>query len=218
MSMKPHYSALIASVVALMSGASSIAMAQNAINLANSDSAFIDGRTLTIVHGKAKGDSTAEIRRLGAKELGPATLIIRSGDKLYIASDVPSGAIVYATDPGRVTTGYAPAAVPSYAVDPRRAAPAYDPSAVSSYAVDPRRVTTGYAPAAVSSYAVDPRRAAPGYDPSAVSSYAVDSARDVAHYAADPAGARVVINDPDYVYYRLKKAFEENWAPVASKP
>ena len=38
-------------------------------------------------------------------------------------------------------------------------------------------------------------------------------------YAVDPTGQRRVgsINDPDYVYYRTKKAFEDTWTPKETK-
>jgi hypothetical protein len=188
----------VSGAIALMSGASPVAIAQsqNASGIANNDSIFIDGRSLTISRGKSKGDSAAEIKRLGAKEMGPATLIIRSGDKLFVADLQPPGATttsynpsaVHALDPHRVTTGYNPSAV--HAVDPHRVTTGYNPSAV--HAVDPHRVT-GYNPSAV--HAVDPHR---GYNPSAV-------------HAVDPSGVRILVNDPEYVHYKLKKAFEDNW-------
>jgi hypothetical protein len=171
----------VSGAIALMSGASPVAIAQsqNASGIANNDSIFIDGRSLTISRGKSKGDSAAEIKRLGAKEMGPATLIIRSGDKLFVADLQP---------PGATTTSYNPSAV--HALDPHRVTTGYNPSAV--HAVDPHRVT-GYNPSAV--HAVDPHR---GYNPSAV-------------HAVDPSGVRILVNDPEYVHYKLKKAFEDNW-------
>jgi hypothetical protein len=220
----------VSGAIALMSGASPVAIAQsqNASGIANNDSIFIDGRSLTISRGKSKGDSAAEIKRLGAKEMGPATLIIRSGDKLFVADLQPPGATttsynpsaVHALDPHRVTTGYNPSAV--HAVDPHRVTTGYNPSAV--HAVDPHRVTgynpsavhavdphrvTGYNPSAV--HAVDPHRVT-GYNPSAV--HAVDPHRGYnpsAVHAVDPSGVRILVNDPEYVHYKLKKAFEDNW-------
>jgi hypothetical protein len=262
----------VSGAIALMSGASPVAIAQsqNASGIANNDSIFIDGRSLTISRGKSKGDSAAEIKRLGAKEMGPATLIIRSGDKLFVADLQPPGATttsynpsaVHALDPHRVTTGYNPSAV--HAVDPHRVTTGYNPSAV--HAVDPHRVTgynpsavhavdphrvTGYNPSAVHAvdphrgynpsavHAVDPHR---GYNPSAVHAvdphrgynpsavHAVDPHRVTGYnpsavhavdphrgynpsavHAVDPSGVRILVNDPEYVHYKLKKAFEDNW-------
>jgi len=65
------------------------ARAQDAIgNIADNDSIFIDGRTFRIMAGKAPGDAAAQIKSLNARELGPGTIIFRSGEKLYIA-DAP---------------------------------------------------------------------------------------------------------------------------------
>src|SRR5262249_188338 len=52
--------------------------------LANNDSIFIDGKTFEIVGGKGRGDVAAQMRALGARELGGGAIIFRSGDKLYI--------------------------------------------------------------------------------------------------------------------------------------
>jgi hypothetical protein len=69
-------------VGAAMSGA---ARAQNPLgNLSNNDSVFIDGKTFQILGGKSKGDVAAQIKGLGARELGGGAIIFRSGDKLYI--------------------------------------------------------------------------------------------------------------------------------------
>jgi hypothetical protein len=59
------------------------------------DSIFVDGKTFTVVHGKARGDVSGQIKALGARDLGPGAVIFRSGDKLYIVDAplaVPSGA------------------------------------------------------------------------------------------------------------------------------
>src|SRR5262245_8617343 len=52
-------------------------------NIPNNASIFIDGRTFEVLGGKSKGDVAAQIKTLGARELGSA-IIFRSGDKLYI--------------------------------------------------------------------------------------------------------------------------------------
>ena len=53
-------------------------------NIANGASIFIDGKTFEITPGKARGDVSAQIKSLGARELGPGVIVFRSGDKLYI--------------------------------------------------------------------------------------------------------------------------------------
>jgi putative metallopeptidase DUF4344 len=61
-------------------------------SIANNDSIFIDGKTFEIRPGK---DTAAQIKVPGARELGPGTIIFRSGDKLYIvdapAQESPAG-------------------------------------------------------------------------------------------------------------------------------
>jgi hypothetical protein len=73
-------------VLACGAWTSTAARAQDAIgNIADNDSIFIDGRAFRIMAGKAPGDAAAQIKSLSARELGPGTIIFRSGDKLYIA-------------------------------------------------------------------------------------------------------------------------------------
>ena len=69
---------------------SSVANAQNVSKevvgeLANNEGYFVDGTNFKIVHGTAKGDVSAAIAKLNAKEAGPGVIVFRSGDKLYIA-------------------------------------------------------------------------------------------------------------------------------------
>jgi hypothetical protein len=57
--------------------------------LAPGEGIFVDGKTFKIARGKAKGDPAEQVARLGAKEIGPGTIIFRSGDKLYIVGATP---------------------------------------------------------------------------------------------------------------------------------
>ena len=194
--------------IALISSVSSAAMAQSQgpISIANNDSLFIDGTKHTITQGKAKGDISAELKKLGARELGPAALIIRHGDKLYLANNPYVTNTAHMVDPGLATwqavdparnQSYAadPARNQSYAVDPARSQSQYavDPARNQSYAVDPARSQSQYAvdPARnQSQYAVDPARGVSVYiyavDPARNQSYAIDPARNQS-YAMDPA-------------------------------
>ena len=93
--MKSHRAAsslaLVAAVVGLVSLSTRPAMAQSQQTqgaIADNDSILIDGKTFNVIVGKAKGDSAAQIRALGARDLGPGALIFRSGEKLYIV-DAP---------------------------------------------------------------------------------------------------------------------------------
>jgi len=82
---------LVATVVGLVSGFPTLAPAQTQSalgTLADSDSIFVDGETFKIVLGKAKGDPSAQITALGARDLGPGAIIFRSNGRLYIV-DAP---------------------------------------------------------------------------------------------------------------------------------
>jgi len=69
---------------AAMSGA---ARAQDSRGtIASNGGIFIDAKTFEILDGKATGDVAAQIRNLGARELGGGAIIFRYGDKLYIAA------------------------------------------------------------------------------------------------------------------------------------
>src|SRR5262245_51120014 len=101
---------------------SNLAMAQSQplppAVVADNDSIYIDGKTFSITPGRAKGDTSAQIEALGARDLGPGAIIFRSGEKLYIVAApvlVPStrnqaGQNVYAPSendrPNRVTIEY----------------------------------------------------------------------------------------------------------------
>jgi hypothetical protein len=83
--------AFITTLVWLLSVFSSLATAQSQPipgTIANNDSIFVDGKTFTITPGKAKGDPSAQMKSLGARDLGPGAIIFRSGEKLYIV-DAP---------------------------------------------------------------------------------------------------------------------------------
>src|SRR5258706_599694 len=124
------------------------AHAQQTILIPDNDSVYVDAKSFQVVPGKGKGDAGAQIKDLAARELGPGAIIIRSGNKLYIAE-------------GQTLRGV----VTGYAYDPRQ----YNPS------------LTGGGSA--------------GYN-SMLMQFAYD---------------------PDYVQYKLKKAFEENWIPASTK-
>src|SRR5262249_12725229 len=90
---------LLAITIGLASTVSTIAMAQEPKvigSLANNDGIFIDGRTFIIVPGRPKAGT--DIRKLGARELGPGAIMFRFEDKLYIA-DAAEPIIGYVTDP-----------------------------------------------------------------------------------------------------------------------
>ena len=64
-----------AAAVLLSAGVHSLASGQAASQdvigeLADNQGIFVDGKTFKIVRGAAKGDPTAEIAKMGAKEIG----------------------------------------------------------------------------------------------------------------------------------------------------
>jgi hypothetical protein len=64
--------------------------------LASNEGIFVDGKTFKIAKGKSKGDPSAQIAKLGAKEVGPGAIIFRYRDKLYTVEGTPPGANVQA--------------------------------------------------------------------------------------------------------------------------
>ena len=84
----------IGAIVGIASIVSNLAVAQSQTlppaTIADNDSIYIDGKTFAITPGRAKGDTSAQIEALGARDLGPGAIIFRSGEKLYmVAAPVP---------------------------------------------------------------------------------------------------------------------------------
>ena len=119
---------LIGAMVGLASGFSVLteAQSQSAVGtIADNDSIFVDGKTFEVTPGKAKGDLSAQIKALGARDLGPGAVIFRSGGKLYIldaplllSSRDPAGRNVYVdaeeARPNRIRIKYEPPKDPKY--------------------------------------------------------------------------------------------------------
>ena len=186
---------LAAAAVAVMPSASG-AWAQDALSIANNDSVNIDATTFKVAPGNAKGDLSAQINKLVARELGAGAIVFRASDRLYIIEADANLKMVLAYDPAR-----------PYAYDPGDARRfMYDQHS------DPRR------------FAVDPARPY-AYDPGDARRFAVDpnDRRCTAAYQNDPrcppindSNGAIYVNDPDYAQYRLKKAFDENWAATST--
>src|SRR5215472_8007798 len=90
------YTALIAgvAVTALATGVGTFALAQQPSGdvigeLSNNEGIFVDGKTFKIARGKAKGDPSAQIAKMGAKEVGPGAIVFRYNDKLYLVEGTP---------------------------------------------------------------------------------------------------------------------------------
>lgn len=64
--------------------------ADNSIGqLASNEGIYVDMKDFKITKGAAKGDPTAQIAKLGAKEITDGAIIFRSGAKLYIVDGRP---------------------------------------------------------------------------------------------------------------------------------
>ncbi len=235
-------SVLIVGGLSGLASSSAISDTQGGLNIANNDSVYVDGKSFQVIPGKAKGDAATQIKNLAARDLGPAAIIIRSGNKLYIADAQGqmarppvqvAAATDYAYDPkgyyrpnlvGAGSSGYNDSVATDYAYDPRGYKPALigggsvgdNHQVATDYAYDPRSYnptlagggSAGYNTHVVTDYAYDPRAGYPIRDPNP---WAHDYAYDP-HSVSQPS----LIYDPDYVEYRLKKAFADNWTPMGA--
>jgi len=183
---------------------------QAAIAIPDNDSVYIDAKSFQVVPGKGKGDAGVQIKDLAARELGPGAIIIRSGNKLYIAEGQTLRGIVtaYAYDPRQynpVLTGgqYNPALTGGGSIgynqqfinDPQQ--PQYDPRLTGGG-------SAGYN-AMLMQFLNDPRQ--PQYDPRLTGGGSAGYNAQLMQFAYDP----------DYVQYKLKKAFEDNWISPSTK-
>ena len=219
------YTVIMSAAVGLLLSVSTFATAQaqqTVLAIPDNDSVYIDAKSFEIVPGKGKGDAGAQIKDLGARELGPGAIIIRSGNKLYIAEGQTLRGVVtaYAYDPRQynpsLTGGGSIAYNQQFAYDPRQ----YNPNLTGGgsvgynqqFANDPRQpqynpnLTGGGSPgynATLMQFANDPRQ----YNPSLTGGGSPGYNNMLMQFAYDP----------DYVQYKLKKAFEDNWIPASTK-
>src|SRR6516164_9958541 len=127
------YTVIMSAAVGLLLSVSTFATAQaqqTVLAIPDNDSVYIDAKSFEIVPGKEKGDAGAQIKDLGARELGPGAIIIRSGNKLYIAEGQTLRGVVtaYAYDPRlynpSLTGGGSVGYNQQFANDPRQYNPA----------------------------------------------------------------------------------------------
>jgi hypothetical protein len=220
---------------------------QSAVAIPDNDSVYVDAKSFQVVAGKGKGDAAAQIRELGARELGPGAIIIRSGNKLYIAEGQTLRGVVtaYAYDPRQynpaLTGGGNVGYNAQFAYDPRQYNPALSGGGSGGYnaqfAYDPRQynpaLSGGGSIGYNAQFANDPR--SPQYNPNLTGGGSAGYNAMLMQFANDPrspqynptltgggsAGYNAMLMqfayDPDYVQYKLKKAFEENWIPASAK-
>ena len=64
--------------------------AEATAELANNEGVYVDKATFKLRIGAAKGDTAAQITKMGGKEVSNGAIIVRSGDKLYVVDGRPS--------------------------------------------------------------------------------------------------------------------------------
>ena len=181
--------------VALASSVSIAAMAQaqGVIgSIAKNDSIFIDGKTFNVITGRSKGDAATDVRKLAARELGAGAIIFRSDDKLFIA-DASTRIPFFLADAD--TERQRPLGLRDDDVERQR------PLGLRDADVDRQR------PLGLRDADIERQRAL-GLRDGIYAAAASD---------ADGGRQRIYINDPEYAYYRLKKAFEEGWTTNLAK-
>ena len=229
---------LLAIAVGLAASVSTIAMAQaqGVIgNLAKNDSIFVDGKTFNVITGRSKADT--DVRKLGARELGPGAIIFRSEDKLYI-SDASERVAAYLNDPD--IERQRPLGLRDSDIERQRALGLRDTDIERHRALGLRADVDveRQRPLGLRDADVERQRALGLRDADierqralglrdadierqralGLSDVDIERQRALGLREAGVAGRyRVYINDPDYAYYRLKKAFEENWTTNVAK-
>src|SRR5438105_906576 len=99
--------AALAVSIAASAATPAAAQGQNSLgSISNNNSIFIDGKTFEILGGRAKGDVAAQVKNLGARELGGGAIIFRSGDKLYILGGGAGAAAAFVPDEGPIHIEY----------------------------------------------------------------------------------------------------------------
>ena len=243
-------SVIVPAAVSLLSSVATFAPAhaqQTAIAIPDNDSVYVDAKSFQMVPGKGKGDAGVQIKDLGARELGPGAIIIRSGNKLYIAEGQTLRGVVtaYAYDPRQYNPALAGGGNVGYNAQFPNDARQYNPAITgggsvgynAQFANDPRQynpaITGGGSIGYNAQFANDPR--SPQYNPNLTGGGSAGYNAMLMQFANDPrspqynpnltgggsAGYNAMLMqfayDPDYVQYKLKKAFEENWIPAAAK-
>jgi hypothetical protein len=78
-------------VIGLVSSAPALVAAQSreALSIADKEGIYIDGKSFKIARGTANGEAPSLIEDSGTRELGPAAIVFRKGDKLYLVTVAP---------------------------------------------------------------------------------------------------------------------------------
>jgi hypothetical protein len=214
---------LVAGSVAGLAPSIAVGQSQSGLNIGDNDSVYIDGKSFQVIPGTAKGDTAAQIKNLSARDLGPAAIIFRSGDKLYIA-DAQS----------QMVGAQAQASVPvptNYAYDPRASNPrlsgggstGYNNQVATDYAYDPRAYkptlqgggSTGYNNQVATDYAYDPQAVRPSLSGGGSAGYNQNAATN---YAYDPQAVRPSLSGGGSAGYNQNVATDYAYDPRAVRP
>jgi hypothetical protein len=196
--------------IMLLLGAPSWAAEQPGLGIADNDSIYIDGNSFKIVPGKGTGDASALIKKLDARELGAGEIIFRSGGKLY-AIAAPLDQQRYGSDRRDYGSDRR-----DYGSDRRdygsdRRDYGSDRYGSDRYGSDRRDYGSDRR-----DYGSDRRDYGSDRYGSDRRDYGSDR-RDYGSDRRDYGSDQVVINDPEYAQYKLKKILEDNWTPKDSK-
>ncbi len=223
-----------------------MAQAQGVIgSIAKNDSIFIDGKTFNVITGRSKGDAATDVRKLAARELGAGAIIFRSDDKLFIAdasTRIPFFLADADTERQRPlglrdddVERQRPLGLRDADVDRQRPLGLRDTDIERQRALGLRAEVDveRQRPLGLRDADVDrqrplglrdadiERQRALGLRDADIERQRALGLRDGIYAAAasdaDGGRQRIYINDPEYAYYRLKKAFEEGWTTNLAK-
>jgi hypothetical protein len=215
--------------VVFIAGASGVATAQS-LSIADNDSIFVDGNSLKVVPGKAKGNASALVDELDARDLGLGSIIFRSGNRLYLV-EAPT---VEGTRLGSDRRDYGSDRYGSdrrdYGSDRRDYGSDRRDYGSDRYGSDRRDYGSDRRDYGSDRYGSDRRdygsdrrdygsdrygsdRRDYGSDRRDYGSDRRDYGSDRRDYGSD----RVAVNDAEYAQYKLKKIFADNWTAGDSK-
>lgn len=84
------------SSAAFMSGLAFSAQERTQLGALNvSEGIYVNPKGFDIIKGTAKGDPTAQLEKLGAKEVKDGAIIVRVGEKLYLVDADPASKSYY---------------------------------------------------------------------------------------------------------------------------
>ena len=84
------------SSAAFMSGLAFSAQERTQLGALNvSEGIYVNPKGFDIIKGTAKGDPTADLMKVGAKEVKDGAIIVRAGDKLYLVDADPNAKSYY---------------------------------------------------------------------------------------------------------------------------